>query len=103
MPQRFDLSDSSMWTQDGTFPDADGAAVRAYDDVVLLEATLPENDPAAAYVVPAGTIGTVLFHGGASTCPLELEMDWSEQACVIAYAMPSAVRLYQTSEQKYPR
>lgn len=102
-PEVLDLSSTSRWTQSGAFPDANGAPVRAYDDVRLLKSTLPENDPAAAYVIPAGTVGTVLFHCADATGVLQLELYWPEGSFIFGYARPSDVRLHQTSEQKYPR
>jgi len=85
------------------FPDAEGAAVRAYDDVVLLRPTLPDNDANADYVIPAGTIATVLFHGGDAETPLQLEADWPKDGFCIAYSLPSDVKLHTTNEEKYPR
>jgi hypothetical protein len=98
-----DLSSTARWTQDGAFPDRDGNAVRAYDDVVLLEPTLPENDGTAAYIVPEGTVGTVLFHCADAEGVLQLELYWRPGAFVIGYANPTHVRLHQTNEQKHPR
>jgi len=102
-PEVLDLSSTERWTQTGAFPDADGVAVRAYDDVAILKPALLENDPASAHVVPAGTIGTVLFHCGDATGVLQLELYWPEGSFVFGYARPQDVRLHQTSEQKYPR
>jgi hypothetical protein len=96
----FNLKDVEGWTQEGLFLDADGNQVGAYDDVVLLEPTLPENDPAAAYIAPAGTVGTVLFHCGVGDGLLELELSWTPVSTVIGYAKPSTVRLYRMAEEK---
>lgn len=94
--------DAAKWTQDGAFQDADGRSVRAYDDVELLRPIPIENDPKSAYEVPAGTVGTVLFHSG-DQGPLEVELYWPEGAFVFGYCMSTDVRLHQTSEEKYPR
>ena len=94
---------ADRWRQDGAFPDAEGAAVRAYDDVVLLKPALPENDFSAAYIIPAGTTATVLFHGGDAETPIQLEADWPENSFCIAYALPADVQLHQTNEQKHAR
>jgi len=97
-----DLGSTARWTQDGAFPDVDGKLVRAYDDVTVLVPTLLENDPGGAYVVPAGTVGTVLFHCGDAEGVVQLELYWPEGSFVFGYARPRDVRLHQTSEQKYP-
>ena len=98
-----DYSDTARWTQDGDFPDVDGARVRAYDDVVLLSETLSEDD--FGIKVPAGTVGTVLFHCGDETGLIQLEVypEPSRPGIDIGYTRPSQVRLHQTNEQKYPR
>lgn len=101
-PEVLDLSSTARWTQTGAFPDADGTPVRAYDDVSMLRSTLPENDPSSAYVVPAGTVGTVLFHCGDAEGVVQLELYWPQGAFVFGYARPRDVRLHQTFEQKYP-
>lgn len=102
-PPVIDLSSADHWRQDGTFPDSDGAQVRAYDDVVLLKAALPENKGDAAHVIPVGTTATVLFHGGDAETPLQLEACWPENSFCIAYALPRDVKLHMTNEEKYPR
>ena len=98
-----DYSDAERWTQDGGFTDVDGTRVRAYDDVLLLSETLSEDD--FGIKVPAGTIGTVLFHCGDDTGLLQLEVypEPTRPGVDIGYARPSQVRLHQTHEQKHPR
>ena len=98
-----DYSDADRWTQDGTFPDVDGTPVRAYDDVILLEEILSDDDFGSQ--VPARTIGTVLFHCADAVGLLQLEVyPVPERDGVdIGYARPRQVRLHQTNEQKYPR
>ena len=98
-----DYSDAERWTQDGDFPDVDGTRVRAYDDVVLLSETLSEDN--FGIRVPAGTVGTVLFHCGDADGLLQLEVypEPIRSGVDIGYARPSQVRLHQTNEKKYPR
>ena len=100
----FDVSEQALfWTQDGTFRGADGVAVRAYDDVVLLRDIKPENDPSAADVVPAGTTGTVLFFSTRSDGVAQLELSWRPRQVVIGYEDQRFLRLHMTNEQKYAR
>lgn len=94
---------TAAWTQDGTFLDADGVAVCAYDDVSLLKAIPIEGDESSDYRVPVGTIGTVLFHSGDTGGCLQLELYWPEGSFVFGYCTPGDVRLHMTNEQKYPR
>lgn len=64
------------WTQEGTFADSEGAQVRCYDDVVLLEATSSEPDNNGSVIdLSAGTSGTVLFFSTGEPCWLELEFE----------------------------
>ncbi|GEM_PF-1795505 len=100
----FDLDvEAANWTQDGAFQDADGKAVRAYDDVVLLRAIAPENDPQAAYDVPVGTTGTVLFFSERPDGVAQLELYWRPEAVVLGYEDQRYLRLHMTNEEKYPR
>ena len=64
------------WTQEGTFQDADGALVRCYDYVAVLEDVESEPDSNGSVVkIPAGSTGAVLFYSTGTPCWLEVEYD----------------------------
>jgi hypothetical protein len=88
--------------QDGSFDDADGRLVRAYDDVVLLRDVLPENDADAAYVARAGSTGTVLFFSINPDGVAQIELnEWAPTVCV--FEDQRFLKLHMTNEEKYPR
>ncbi|MFC3077774.1 hypothetical protein ACFODL_06705 [Phenylobacterium terrae] len=90
------------WTQDGTFPDADGTHVRCYDDVAILEPTASEPDSSGSViVVPAGTSGTVLFFTTGEPCWLELEYEM--EGMVFGVVEASKTKLYLRNDEKYSR
>jgi hypothetical protein len=99
----FDLDQhATFWVQEGTFEGADGVAVRAYDDVVLLRPIRPENDPDPASLVPAGTTATVLFLSTKADGVAQLELNWSSsRAVVLGYEDQRFLRLHLTNEEKY--
>ncbi len=95
---------TDQWTQEGVFDDANGVPVRSYDDVTLLREIFPENDPNAAYRVPAGTTATVLFFAPKPDGIAQLELDWyPDQAIVLGYEEQRFLRLHMRNEVKYPR
>jgi len=88
--------------QHGSFDDADGRLVRAYDDVVLLRDVLPENDADAAYVARAGSTGTVLFFSINPDGVALIELnEWGPTVCV--FEDQRFLKLHMTNEEKYPR
>ena len=91
-----------VWTQEGTFADANGVEVRCYDDVALLEATSSEQDSAGSVIMlPAGTAGTVLFFSTGEPCWLELE--YETDGAVFGVVEAGKTTLHVRNEEKYPR
>lgn len=91
------------WRQDGTFLDIDGSSVRAYDDVLLLDEIAIEGDVEGAFVIPAGTVATVLFFQAEADGVAELECYWPENGFSFGFACTNRLRLHMANEQKYPR
>lgn len=90
------------WTQSGTFLDAEGNAVRCYDDVALLEATGSEPDGNGSVIkLPVGTSGTVLFYSTGEPCWLELEYETT--GAVFGIVQATKTKLHLRNEEKYSR
>lgn len=89
------------WLHDGAFTDADGASVRPYDDVVLLDEIPIEGDDAGPYRIPAGTIGTVLFFQQEDDGVADLECYWPAGGFSFGFAQTRRLRLHQRGEDKY--
>jgi hypothetical protein len=84
--------------------DADGARLRPWDDVVLLDdtpvtgkGTHPEPVP---NIVCSGTLGTLLFLADEERRVIEIECYPSPNTLLFAEAPASRVRLFQTREAK---
>jgi hypothetical protein len=93
---------SQGWTQEGTFDDANGVAVRCYDDAALLEeAGSTPDDEGSVIILPAGTSGTVLFFTTGDPCWLELE--YETDGMVFGVVEASKTKLHLRNEEKYPR
>ena len=90
------------WSQDGTFFDKNGRAVRAYDDVrILVDAEAQQLGHSPTLVLPAGTTGTVLFYSTGDPCYLDVEFEVPGMAVGVVKA--SDVEYFLSSEAKYPR
>lgn len=90
------------WKHEGVFADADGAAVRPYDDVVLTRDIPIEGDDAGPYRVPAGTIATVLFFQSEADGVADLECYRPEDSFSFGFEETRRLRLHIRNEDKYP-
>jgi hypothetical protein len=92
--------------QEGSFSGADGRAVRAYDDVVLLRDVMAENDTTAHYLACAGATGTILFFSRQTDGVALLELNFpppSQKPIVCVYEDQRFLKLHMTNEEKHPR
>jgi len=92
------------WTQEGTFVSADGVAVRAHDDVFLLEPVAVRDQGIGGPwdQVPGGSQATVLFF--TTDDPIELDLEcYIESGFCFAHTTANNVRFAMRNEEKYPR
>ena len=96
------IDEPRKWAQESTFADAEGTAVRAYDDIVLLEDWGSEPDANGSIIpLPAGTTGTVLMYTEDAPCMLHVE--WEVPGMVLGFVEAAKTKLYMRNEEKYPR
>ena len=92
------------WTQDGGFVGSDGRWVRCYDDVILSRPLAVEGGVRTDVAeVPVGTICTVLFYSKGPVGMAQLECDVGDDGLAFGEEELSAVKLFKTNEEKYPR
>lgn len=91
------------FSNDARFKDADGKLVKRYDDVCLVEA-IPIHHAGTIQPeeAPAGCIGTVIMFTSEEPQLVEVECDF-EDGFAFAYASNQQLRLYRTTEEKWPR
>ncbi|HWK41075.1 MAG TPA: hypothetical protein VNR60_04010 [Croceibacterium sp.] len=92
------------WTQEGAFFASDGASVRAYDDVFLIEpvAVRDQGKGGPWETVPSGSQATVLFFTADHPAELDLEC-YVEDGFCFAQTTAANVRFAIRNEEKYPR
>lgn len=91
------------WRQDGTFSDIDGASVRAYDDVVLLDDIDIEDGDGKLHTIPSGTVATVLFFQAELDGLADLECEWPEDGFSFGFAPTNRLRFHMSNEAKYSK
>jgi hypothetical protein len=92
------------WAQEGTFIASDGVAVRAYDDVFLIEPVAVRGQGIGGpwETVPGGSQATVLFF--TSNPPVELDLEcYVEDGFCFAHTTAANVRFAIRNEEKHPR
>ncbi|MEO6360733.1 MAG: hypothetical protein ABIO43_09180 [Sphingomicrobium sp.] len=95
------IDQSRSWITDGRFVDRNGTDVKAYDDVLLLaDAASVSAGTVTVEVIPAGTVGTVIFVTQDEPTWLSLECD-IDGGFAFAENFPAAdVTLHRTAEKK---
>ena len=96
------IDEVRAWSQDGTFEDAFGTAVHAYDDIALLEDWGSQPDSKGSIIpLPKGTSGTVLFY--TEDKPSILHIEWEVPGAVFGVVEAAKTKLHLRNEEKYPR
>ena len=97
-------SGSSDWSETATFIGADGRVVRCMDDVITSrEVEVSDGVRTDVSVVPAGTVGTVLFVSMSNPQAAQLELYVGEDAFTFGHEEARFLRLHMTNEEKYAR
>jgi hypothetical protein len=94
---------TGKWTDEGSYPDANGVLIKPYDDVVLSRPIRAEKAFNQGQVIaPAGTVGTVLFFnlGPPLVVDLELNIAGDDYRFGFGFEELAKVCLHRRAEEK---
>jgi len=95
------IDQSRKWLTDWHFRDRNGADVKAYDDVQLhADATSVSPGTVAVDMIPAGSVGTVIFVTEDEPVWLSIECDVGDGFAFAENFPATDVTLHRTAEEK---
>lgn len=89
-----------VWLHEGVFKDADGEAVRPYDDVKLTREVSGECKNHHPIRIPSGTLATVLLFQSEADGVAQLECYWPADSFSFCIERTDRLRFSRRAEDK---